>query len=146
MLPCGVLAAEQTLRLRKSFAIVERQSHVAALVFYQKLFELDPALRPLFKNDIEAQARKLIEMLAAALSLLEKPEQLISTLEALGARHVGYGVQIEHYDTVEVALISMLESTQKNDFTPELRADWLQLYGLIRETMLRGAELRRPKS
>jgi hemoglobin-like flavoprotein len=68
---------------------VEAQGHVAALVFYQRLFEIDPSLRPLFRNDIEAQAGKLMEMLTAALAMMEKPGELRVTLEALGARHVG---------------------------------------------------------
>ena len=55
-----MLDPDQKHRLRKTFALVERQSHVAALVFYQRLFELDPMLRPLFKTDIEEQAAKLM--------------------------------------------------------------------------------------
>lgn len=135
----GVLTADQIHRLRKSFTHVERQSHVAALVFYQRLFELDPALRPLFKTDIERQAQKLMEMLTGALSLLERPGELTSTLEDLGARHAGYGVRTEHYATVGTALLAMLESVLTKEFTPETRLAWTDLYALISETMLRGA-------
>jgi hemoglobin-like flavoprotein len=134
-----VLTAEQKHRLRKTFATVERQSHVAALVFYQRLFEMDPTVRPLFKTDIELQAAKLMDMLAAALSLLERPGELTSVLEDLGARHVGYGVKTEHYTTVGEALLAMLESVLGDDFTIETRRAWTELYGLIAETMLRGA-------
>lgn len=134
-----MLNPEQKHRLRKTFATVERQSHVAALVFYQRLFELDPALRPLFKTDIELQAGKLIDMLASALSLLERPGDLTSILEDLGARHAGYGVKTEHYATVGMALLAMLENVLGGDFTAETRRAWTDLYGLISETMLRGA-------
>jgi hemoglobin-like flavoprotein len=134
-----MLTADQIHRLRKSFIQVERQSHVAALVFYQRLFELDPALRPLFKTDIELQAEKLMEMLTAALSLMERPGELTSTLEDLGARHVGYGVKAEHYSTVGTALLAMLEGVLTKDFTPETRLAWTDLYALISGTMLRGA-------
>ena len=134
-----MLTADQIHRLRKSFTQVERQSHVAALVFYQRLFELDPALRPLFKTDIELQAEKLMDMLTAALSLLERPGELTSTLEDLGARHVGYGVKAEHYATVGTALLAMLESVLTKEFTPETRLAWTDLYALISETMLGGA-------
>ncbi|MCW1912599.1 globin domain-containing protein [Luteolibacter sp. GHJ8] len=134
-----MLTADQIHRVRKSFIQVERQSHVAALVFYQRLFELDPSLRPLFKTDIELQARKLMEMLGAALSLLERPGELTSTLEDLGARHVAYGVKREHYATVGTALLAMLETVLARDFTAETRLAWTDLYALIAETMLRGA-------
>lgn len=139
-----MLTAEQPYLLRRSFALVEGQSHVAALVFYQKLFELDPLLRPLFKNDIEEQARKLMEMLAEALSLLEKPEELVATLEKLGAVHVGYGVRPPHYNTVGAALLGMLERVLDKDFTQETRKAWADFYQIIAETMLRGADKVRP--
>ena len=135
-----MLDPEQKHRLRKTFALVERQSHVAALVFYQRMFELDPMLRPLFKTDIELQAAKLMDMLATALSLLEKPEQLTETLEELGARHVAYGVKTEHYATVGEALLAMLGSVLGKEFDAQTRQTWTAIYQFIAETMLRGAE------
>jgi len=134
-----VLDAEQKHRLRKTFATVERQSQVAALVFYQRLFDLNPMLRPLFKTDIELQAAKLMDMLSTALSLLEKPEELTETLEELGVRHVTYGVRTEHYDTVGAALLAMLSTVLGKDFTPDTRKAWTELYQFIAATMLRGA-------
>lgn len=134
-----MLTAEQSYLVRKSFARVERQSHVAALVFYQRLFELDPTLRPLFKSDIEVQAAKLIDMLAACISLLEKPEELSATLENLGARHVAYGVKKAHYETVGTSLIDMLKRVLGADFTPEVRHAWMVLYEAIATAMLKGA-------
>ncbi|MES2921696.1 MAG: globin domain-containing protein [Verrucomicrobiota bacterium] len=134
-----MLTTEQTHRIRKTFSRVERQAHVAALVFYKHLFELDPALRPLFKNDIEQQADKLMDMLATALSLLERQDQLATVLEELGARHVAYGVKTGHYATVGEALLAMLESVLGTEWTPETRLAWAGLYQIIAETMLRGA-------
>lgn len=135
----AVFTAEQRHRLRKTFSLVERQSHVAALVFYQRLFELDPSVRPLFKNDIEVQAAKLMDMLAAALSLLEKTEVLDEALEGLGARHVGYGVKAEHYPTVGAALLEMLAVVLGKEFDAPTKQAWTELYQTIAERMLRGA-------
>jgi hemoglobin-like flavoprotein len=125
--------------LRKSFDRVERQSHVAALVFYRRLFERDPALRPLFKTNIEDQARKLMDMLGLALSLTEQPGQLETELMALGARHVNYGVREEHYATVGGAMLDMLAEVLGKHFTAATRQVWLQFYTFIAETMKRGA-------
>jgi hemoglobin-like flavoprotein len=125
--------------IRKNFAEVERQAHVAALVFYRRLFTLEPRLRPLFKTDIEEQSRKLIEMLAAAVSLLEKPEALTAELETLGARHVNYGVQEAHYAIVGQALLGMLEEVLGDQFDAEAREVWTKLYGFIATAMQRGA-------
>lgn len=138
---CGANMAPATIhQLRKSFERIEAQGHVAALVFYQRLFALDPRLRALFRDDIEAQAHKLMEMLSTALGMLERPKELQAELEELGARHVGYGAQPHHYATVGTALFDMLERILGLDFTPELRIHWTALYRLITEAMQRGAQ------
>jgi hemoglobin-like flavoprotein len=130
---------EQRHLIRKSFQAVERAPAVAALVFYRRLFELEPQLRPLFKNDIEAQAEKLMETLSAAIGMLEAPDRLTAELEALGARHVGYGARDEHYAIVGRALLDMLAEVLGEQFTAEMRAAWTNLYLIISETMQRGA-------
>ncbi len=130
---------EQVHSIRKSFAEISRLDHVAALVFYRRLFELDPALRSLFTSNIEDQSRKLIAMLAALISMLERPAGLDLELRAMGARHAGYGVQDAHYATVGAALLAMLSETLGSAFTPEVRAAWTALYGAVETAMKAGA-------
>lgn len=125
--------------IRKSFAKLALHEHVAALIFYRKLFELDPSLRRLFKEDIEEQSRKLMDMLSALIALLERPLGLELELRAMGARHAGYGVKDGHYATVGQALLDMLSSTLDKDFTPETRDAWSALYGAVETTMKAGA-------
>ncbi|MDA0813969.1 MAG: globin domain-containing protein [Verrucomicrobia bacterium] len=125
--------------IRKSFALLEEQGSVPALVFYRRLFEIDPSLRPLFKNDIEALAEKLIEMLGSLISQLERTAVLEAELQLMGQRHATYGVLPQHYDTVGRALIHMLAETLHGEFTPEVREAWTSLYLIIAETMQLGA-------
>jgi hemoglobin-like flavoprotein len=125
--------------IRKSFAELSRHEEVAALVFYRRLFEVDPSLRPLFKGDIKEQAKKLIDMLAVLIAMLERPLGLELELRAMGARHEGYGVKDEHYATVGGALLDMLAVTLDDQFTPELREAWTTLYGAVEATMKAGA-------
>jgi hemoglobin-like flavoprotein len=80
-----------------------------------------------------------MDMLAAALSLLERPEELTSELEQLGARHVRYGARPEHYGTVRRSLLDMFVSVMANQFTTEMREAWEELFDLIEAAMLRGA-------
>ena len=133
------MTSDQIYLLRRSFSRVEQQSHVAALVFYRRLFELDPRVRPLFKGNIEEQARKVIEMLGLALSLSERPEGLQAELHELGARHAGYGVRDEHYETVGRAMLDMLSEVLAKEFTPATREAWTQFYGLMATRMKQGA-------
>lgn len=133
------MSPEQVHLIRKSFAEISRYDHIAALVFYRRLFELDPSLRPLFVSDIEEQAKKLTEMLGVLISMLDRPLGLEMELLAMGARHVGYGVKDEHYGIVAAALLDMLAEVLGAGFTPQMKDAWLTLYNAVEVAMKRGA-------
>jgi methyl-accepting chemotaxis protein len=117
--------------LRKTFALLERQSHVAALVFYQNLFKLNPELRPSIDGDIETRAIILMDKLANALSLLEKPEELIPALEDLGAKHLEYESTTDNFKNVADALLLMLSNVLGKSFDGETRAAWVRLCEVV---------------
>ena len=125
--------------IRRTFELVAPVADLAALLFYKRLFELDPSLQPLFRSDIKEQGTKLMQMLAASVRLLEKPETLVPVLEDLGRRHVHYGVRDEHYDTVGEALLWMLGEMLGKDFSPAVRDAWTTLYEVVATTMKRAA-------
>lgn len=128
-----MLPPDQKHRLRKSFALLERQSHVAALVFYQNLFKLNPALRSSFDGDIESRAFVLMDKLANALSLLEKPDELIPALEDLGAKHLEYESSDDNFKNVAQALLQMLSSVLGKSFDEETKAAWTRLCEVVEE-------------
>ncbi len=133
------MTPEQVHLIRKSFAELSRHEHIAALVFYRRLFEIDPNLQRLFKGDIEEQSKKLLEMLAVLIAMLERPLGLELELKAMGLRHAGYGVKDEHYAMVGRALLDMLAETLDRGFTPEVREAWTALYGAVEAVMKMGA-------
>ena len=134
------MTSEQIKLIRETFAGIASRAELAALLFYKRLFELGPSLRPLFRGSIEAQGAKLTQMLAAAVRLLDKPESLVPVLEDLGRRHAGYGVRDEHYDTVGTALLWMLAEILRPKFTTEAREAWAALYDIVASTMKRAVE------
>ena len=121
--------------VKTSFAQVAKIADIAAALFYQRLFELDPALKPLFKGDLVEQGRKLMQMLALTVGGLEYFETMQPALRQLGARHLSYGVTAEHYQTVGAALLWTLEQGLGTGFTDEVRAAWTAVYTLVAETM-----------
>jgi len=129
----------QAQLIRESFAKIEPRAAIAALMFYQRLFTLDPSLRPLFQRDIEQQGVKLMQALRFAVATLDNPRELQPVLESLGRRHVYYGVEDRHYDTVGVALIDALEYLLGPAFTPEVKEAWLEIYRHIADTMKNAA-------
>ena len=117
--------------VQRSFEQVRPILQDAALLFYERLFELDPSLRSLFRSSRDAQAQKLAQALTVVVKGLENPAQLRGAIEALGRRHAGYGVREEHYTTAGEALIWTLERGLGRAFTPEVRAAWVGAYGWL---------------
>jgi hemoglobin-like flavoprotein len=129
-----ITATEKAL-VQNSFAAVATIADDAAVLFYQRLFELDPSLRPMFRGDMAEQRKKLMQMLTAAVKGLDRLEQLVPVVRDLGRRHAHYGVQEAHYETVGAALLWTLEAGLGKAFTADVRAAWVAVYGLIATTM-----------
>jgi methyl-accepting chemotaxis protein len=135
----GPLGPKQKQLVQESFAKVEPIAEAAAELFYNKLFELDPGLKTLFKTDIKEQGRKLMATLKLAVKGLDNLEKLVPVVQDLGRRHAGYGVQSAHYGTVAEALLWTLEQGLKDDFTPEVKEAWTAVYTILAETMVAAA-------
>ena len=110
--------------VRESFAKMAPIAPAAAAMFYDRLFFLDPALRPFFKGDMAKQGRKLMSMIGVAVANLGKLDVIVPAVRDLGRRHAGYGVRQAHYDTVGTALVWALEQGLGDDFTPATRQAW----------------------
>ncbi len=108
----------------------------AAELFYNRLFELDPSLKPMFTGDIKQQGDKLMLTLSVAINSLTRLETLIPVLSDMARRHVGYGVQDEHYATVGQALIDTLTNAFGDAFTDELKNAWTEMYQIVAGTMI----------
>ena len=126
---------EQIALVQTSFEHVLPIADVAAALFYERLFELDPALRLLFKGDLYEQGRKLMSMLAMTAKGLGRMDDLIPAVQKLGERHRGYGVTGDHYATVGAALLWTLSQGLGERFTPEVQAAWSSAYTLLASTM-----------
>ncbi len=115
----------------------------AMVIFYDKLFEINPEAKSLFPTDASAmggQRNKLRDMLVAAVNGLSKLDQLVPVLQNLGKRHVSYGVEASHYNDVGAALIGTLEAGLGDEFTPEIKEAWVEVYGVMSSTMIAAAD------
>lgn len=133
------MTPHQKQLVQTTFAKVAPIADEAAALFYGRLFELDPSLRPLFKTDLKEQGRKLMRMIGMAVNGLDRLDELVPAVRQLGTRHVGYGVRDEHYDTVAAALVWTLEQGLGSDFTPEVKDAWVVVYGVLASTMKEAA-------
>jgi hemoglobin-like flavoprotein len=133
------MTPEQVVLIKESWQKVVPIQSTAAELFYGKLFELDPSLKPLFKGNMTEQGAKLMKMINTAVNGLDKLETIVPAVQDLGKRHVDYGVKDEHYDTVGAALLWTLEQGLGDDFTPDTKAAWAMVYGVLADTMKQAA-------
>ena len=131
--------AQQIALVQETFEQVAPIADTAAELFYGRLFTLDPGLRPLFKGDMNEQKVKLMQTLAMVARGLHQFETIRPAVEKLGRRHVAYGVEDAHYQTVGQALLWTLEQGLGDSYTPEVAAAWTAAYTILAETMQRAA-------
>lgn len=131
----ATLAADHVAELRASWELVTPVADEAAALFYSRLFELDPSLRALFHVQPAVQRQKLMDALTLVVTQADRPNDLLPVLSALGERHVAYGVQARHYDTVGEALLWTLDQGLGLLRTPEARAAWVALWEFVAKAM-----------
>jgi len=129
------MTPEQISLVKSSWERVTPIAGKAAELFYGKLFELDPSLKPLFKGDMVEQGAKLMKMINTAVNGLDRLEEIVPAVQQLGVRHIAYGVKDEHYDTVGAALLWTLEAGLGEYFTDEVKEAWATVYGVLADTM-----------
>jgi hemoglobin-like flavoprotein len=129
------MTPEQVTLVQDSFAKVRPIADTAADLFYGRLFEIAPAVRPMFPEDMREQKKKLMAMLSLAVTNLHKPETVVPALQTLGRQHVAFGTQAAHYEPVGAALLWTLEQGLGPDFTPAVREAWVETYGLVAGVM-----------
>jgi len=129
------MTPQQVQLVKESFAKIAPIASQAADLFYGRLFEIAPQVRPLFKGDIKAQGQKLMSTISLAVGSLDNLPALVPVVQDLGRRHVAYGVRDDHYDSVGQALLWTLDKGLGPDFTPEVKEAWGAVYGVLADTM-----------
>ncbi|MBL7497104.1 hemin receptor [Frankia sp. CNm7] len=130
--------------VQETFGAVAPASDAVAILFYTRLFELDPSLRVMFPDDLAEQRGKLMHMLAVAVNGLSRLDSIVPAVQALGVRHAGYGVTEAHYDTVGAALLATLAEGLGDAFTPPVKDAWTSAYTLLADTMKSAARQTAP--
>ena len=132
----GPIAPEQIDLVRTTWTHVAPIAEQAASLFYNRLFELDPAIKPMFaSSNLKVEKRKLMQTIGIAVKHLHRFDEIVPMVHDLGKRHAGYGVQQCHYDTVGEALLWALEEGLGELFTHQVRDAWAATYSILADTM-----------
>lgn len=130
------MTPDQIKAIQESFAKVTPISEQAAALFYGRLFEVAPSVKPLFRGDMQEQGKKLMATLAVVVNGLGNLETILPAASALAKRHVGYGVAAGDYASVGEVLLWTLERGLGALWTPELAGAWAAAYGVLSEFMI----------
>jgi nitric oxide dioxygenase len=130
------MTPSQIKLVQDSFAKVAPISDQAAVIFYDRLFDVAPQVRAMFPTDMTEQRKKLMAMLAIVVGGLSNLESILPAASALAVRHVGYGAKAEHYPVVGAALLWTLEKGLGDAWTPEVADAWTTAYGTLSGYMI----------
>jgi hemoglobin-like flavoprotein len=122
--------------IRDSFVqmLVERER--TARIFYDRLFELAPETRPLFRDDMARQGRRLVDALARIVTGLSRLEAMLPGLRKLAEGHVRYGVEERHYAIAGDALLHVVAVYGGPNIDPATLEAWRVAYDLVAGTMI----------
>jgi nitric oxide dioxygenase len=132
----GLMTPDQVKLVQQSFAKVAPISETAAVLFYDRLFEIAPKVKSMFPTDLTEQRRKLMATLAVVVNGLGNLESVLPAASALAKRHVSYGAKAEHYPVVGAALLWTLEKGLGDGWTPDVAEAWTTAYGTLSGFMI----------
>jgi nitric oxide dioxygenase len=130
------MTPDQVKAIQESFKKVAPIFEQAAALFYGRLFEIAPAVKPLFRGDMKEQGSKLMATLAVVVNGLGNLQAILPAASALAKRHVAYGVKPADYEPVGAALVWTLERGLGEQWTPELAQAWGAAYAILSQFMI----------
>ena len=130
------MTPDQVKLVQQSFAKVAPIADQAAAIFYDRLFEVAPAVKAMFPADMTEQRKKLMATLAVVVNGLSDLDSVLPAASALAKRHVAYGAKPAHYPIVGGALLWTLEQGLGEAWTPDVVAAWTAAYGTLSGYMI----------
>ncbi|MEM8526941.1 MAG: globin domain-containing protein [Bacteroidota bacterium] len=130
------MTAREIETIQESMEIILPDAMVVGTKMYERLFEIASEVRPLFKEDIEKQSRKLMSILVHITANLDQFDMLKEELEQLAIKHEAYQVEAAHYDILRAALFWTLEQHLQAAWTPEMATAWGKAYQAIASSMI----------
>ena len=131
---------EQMQLVRNSLVHVRPMADKIAESFYSHLFEIAPHLQKLFTGNMKTQGAMLMTSLELAVSSLDDMEGILPSVQALGERHMSYGVKKEYYPYAKESFLWALEKHLKDEFTPAVKSAWSEAFNTLIEAMISAAD------
>ncbi|MEO1654640.1 MAG: globin domain-containing protein [Bacteroidota bacterium] len=143
MPPQENLSPKQVLMIEKSWGKILAYAEQIGDIFYEELFQRAPELQSLFQDSHQERSRKLMYAIMLMATKLKKLENIEEDIKGLSSRHVGYGVQAEHFYDFGKAFLLGLEKVMGEEWNPDYEDAWYALYRIISRAMAQEIEKKR---
>jgi hemoglobin-like flavoprotein len=131
------MTPQQIQHVKTTWGMVASLDHEAVGgLFYGRLFEIAPQIRHMFRSPLPEQSKKLLAMIGYVINKLDKLEDIVDEVARLAQRHVQYGVEPAHYNTVAEALLWTLEKGLGEHWTEEVKESWVLCYTTLAGAMI----------
>lgn len=156
--PCEPIEAREVQLIRQSWAVVIRLgADSLGWMLFTNLFKIDPYVETLFAFHVigsttmttrmSSHAAKVIGILDTVISRLHDPDVLGPMLREIGLKHVGYGMQPEHLESMELALSRCLHTILGEKATTEVTDAWESMWeSVLRKHLIGTIRLPRLRS
>jgi class 3 adenylate cyclase/hemoglobin-like flavoprotein len=131
---------DNTLLVQSTIGVLMEHQQRFTAELYQRLFELIPQARALFRGDMETQGQMLSHMLQFLVYAMGRPETMSLGLQSLGRRHADYGVPREYYPFFQQAFLEALRVVLADRHTPHVEQAWADTLEMIINAMVEPLE------
>jgi nitric oxide dioxygenase len=131
------MTERQILLVKNSWSYVIVNADEAGQLFYNRLFEVAPEVKPMFKGDIKEQSRKLMNMVTYIVTKLQKLDEIMGEVRSLAQRHGKYGVKPHYYQIVGSTLLWTLKEGLGDKWNTETEQAWTTVYSALADAMIK---------
>lgn len=135
------MTVQEISDVKRTWAIIAQlNAETVGQLFYNRLFEVAPQVRDMFKSPISEQSKKLLAMIGYVINKLDKLDDIIHEVNKLAERHAAYGAEPAHYEVVGSVLLWTLEKGLGEYWTVDVKKAWTNCYGILSGAMITATE------
>lgn len=131
------ISNEEVKEVLRSFDMIGPEELASgSMRFYQNLFEREPKLRAMFRDDLSGQGMKFMSTLKTIVVALKDDDVLHSELKPLGEGHARLGIVSANFEPMGEALLDTFREILGPKFTPDMEDAWRKAYAEISKEMI----------
>ena len=130
------LTDQEISQIRESMRWLKPEIERVAPKFYDDLFRRDPALRAMFRDNLDEQGMRFMTAVSVITDYLDDPIGLNAEVARLAEGHRAMQIRAKDYHSMEEALIDTFREALGARFSPDMQRAWRHAFRQIGEAMM----------